>query len=170
MGEYRYDALEEDEYDTLSHTSLGSPRYSTGHVGLDRGLRNEDGQTAPVVASSAGALEVETAIPTTNIRGRAGIPRPSKPSKEVIEWKDLPRKDQLLVLTLARLSEPLTQTSLQVREVFVNKCSTVSFGCRVTDASCRRICSISCDGVSNTDARSTYTRHTYMKNIAKYCG
>jgi MFS family permease len=27
-------------------------------------------------------------------------------------WSSLPRKDQLLVLTLARLSEPLTQTSL----------------------------------------------------------
>ena len=29
-----------------------------------------------------------------------------------ISWRELPRKDQLLFLTLARLSEPLTQTSL----------------------------------------------------------
>jgi len=29
-----------------------------------------------------------------------------------VTWRSLPRKDQLLVLTLARLSEPLTQTSL----------------------------------------------------------
>jgi MFS family permease len=29
-----------------------------------------------------------------------------------VSWSSLPRKDQLLVLTLARLSEPLTQTSL----------------------------------------------------------
>jgi hypothetical protein len=28
-------------------------------------------------------------------------------------WRDLPRKDQLLVITLARLSEPLVQTSIQ---------------------------------------------------------
>lgn len=28
-------------------------------------------------------------------------------------WRSLPRKDQLVILTLARLSEPLTQTSLQ---------------------------------------------------------
>jgi MFS family permease len=33
---------------------------------------------------------------------------PTKP----VTWSSLPRKDQLLVLTLARLSEPLTQTSL----------------------------------------------------------
>ncbi|KAF2124035.1 MFS general substrate transporter [Dothidotthia symphoricarpi CBS 119687] len=29
-----------------------------------------------------------------------------------VSWRSLPRKDQLLVITLARLSEPLTQTSL----------------------------------------------------------
>lgn len=29
-----------------------------------------------------------------------------------VSWRSLPRKDQLFVLTLARLSEPLTQTSL----------------------------------------------------------
>lgn len=33
------------------------------------------------------------------------------PEKDV-SWRDIPRKDQLLVLTLSRLSEPLTQTSL----------------------------------------------------------
>ena len=35
----------------------------------------------------------------------------------VISWRDLPRKDQLVVITLARLSEPLVQTSLQVRQI-----------------------------------------------------
>ncbi|GME27581.1 putative mfs multidrug transporter protein [Neofusicoccum parvum] len=30
-----------------------------------------------------------------------------------VTWRSLPRKDQLVILTLARLSEPLTQTSLQ---------------------------------------------------------
>lgn len=33
--------------------------------------------------------------------------------QNTVTWRSLPRKDQLLVLTLARLSEPLTQTSLQ---------------------------------------------------------
>lgn len=32
--------------------------------------------------------------------------------KKPISWRSLPRKDQLFVITLARLSEPLTQTSL----------------------------------------------------------
>lgn len=33
---------------------------------------------------------------------------------DAVGWRDLPRKRQLIVITLARLSEPLVQTSLQV--------------------------------------------------------
>ncbi len=33
---------------------------------------------------------------------------------DAVGWADLPRKKQLVVITLARLSEPLVQTSLQV--------------------------------------------------------
>lgn len=33
--------------------------------------------------------------------------------KQTVSWKDLPRKKQLVVITLTRLSEPLVQTSLQ---------------------------------------------------------
>ena len=44
-------------------------------------------------------------------------PPPSTPTKQnnpgPVSWRDLPKKSQLAVLTLARLSEPLTQTSLQ---------------------------------------------------------
>lgn len=39
---------------------------------------------------------------------------PSTPSKSApVRWRDLPNKRQLAILTMARLSEPLTQTSLQ---------------------------------------------------------
>lgn len=38
---------------------------------------------------------------------------PSKPKDEPVTWRSLPRKDQLFLLMLARISEPLTQTSLQ---------------------------------------------------------
>ena len=41
----------------------------------------------------------------------------AEPSRQVVRWKDLPRKGQLTVLTLARLSEPLVQTSIQVSPV-----------------------------------------------------
>lgn len=41
-------------------------------------------------------------------------PQSSPTKKESpVSWKDLPNKGQLAILTMARLSEPLTQTSLQ---------------------------------------------------------
>lgn len=36
-------------------------------------------------------------------------------SKKPVAWKDMPQKQQLAIITLSRLSEPLVQTSLQVR-------------------------------------------------------
>ena len=34
--------------------------------------------------------------------------------QEEVTWRSLPHRKQLIILTLARLSEPLVQTSLQV--------------------------------------------------------
>jgi hypothetical protein len=45
----------------------------------------------------------------------AGTDEQKEDSKKPVAWKDLPRKDQLIIITLARLSEPIVQTSLQVR-------------------------------------------------------
>jgi hypothetical protein len=58
-----------------------------------------DGLASGAVAATG---EPDEAVPTKAAR--------SKP----VAWRDLPRRDQLLILTLARLSEPLVQTSLQV--------------------------------------------------------
>lgn len=49
-------------------------------------------------------IEDDEALPTEE-------PLPRK--QEPVAWKDLPHKGQLAILTIARLSEPLTQTSLQ---------------------------------------------------------
>ncbi|KAI9834397.1 MAG: hypothetical protein M1819_003008 [Sarea resinae] len=40
-------------------------------------------------------------------------PETVPPKEEAVTWRSLPRRDQLAILTMARLSEPLTQTSLQ---------------------------------------------------------
>ncbi|TKX26645.1 MFS transporter-like protein 11 [Elsinoe australis] len=56
----------------------------------------------------AQALQQQAALsPTPPLSDKAK----SKPDQ--VSWSSLPRKDQLILLTLARLSEPLTQTSLQ---------------------------------------------------------
>ncbi len=50
----------------------------------------------------------------TSFITRDEIQPTSPPAKEgPVRWRDLPRKGQLAILTLARLSEPITQTSLQ---------------------------------------------------------
>ncbi|KAI0601466.1 major facilitator superfamily transporter [Biscogniauxia sp. FL1348] len=67
----------------------------------------EVGPDAPLAISQDGDLPLR-------INTNASSPRKSTAtSKDVVAWKDLPHKDQLLVITLARLSEPLVQTSLQ---------------------------------------------------------
>ena len=38
-----------------------------------------------------------------------------------VTWASLPHRSQLIILTLARLSEPLVQTSLQVRRSAIDK-------------------------------------------------
>ena len=53
----------------------------------------------------------------TNTEAGTGFPHVddtehAKATDQPVSWSSLPRKDQLLVLMLARLSEPLTQTSL----------------------------------------------------------
>lgn len=52
-------------------------------------------------------VQAGTALPHVDDTENADAAK-SKP----VSWRSLPRKDQLFVLTLARLSEPLTQTSL----------------------------------------------------------
>ncbi|TGJ83391.1 hypothetical protein E0Z10_g5377 [Xylaria hypoxylon] len=107
MVGYRYHTLSRDEHDTLSHDSLDSLGHSTGNASREVEFRDGDG------SSEAGALHAETGTVTTDAPADRGIRRQTKPSGQAIGWKDLPKKDQLLVITLARLSEPLTQTSLQ---------------------------------------------------------
>lgn len=43
------------------------------------------------------------------------IEPPTKKKEETVTWSSLPCKSQLAILTMARLSEPLVQTSLRVR-------------------------------------------------------
>ncbi len=43
-----------------------------------------------------------------------------KEKEAPVTWMSLPHKRQLVILTLARLSEPLVQTSLQVRFIYVS--------------------------------------------------
>ena len=55
------------------------------------------------IARRTAFIDEDEALPTSPPPAKAGP----------VSWKDLPNKKQLAILTMARLSEPLTQTSLQ---------------------------------------------------------
>lgn len=79
----------DDDSETTLNTAPASPRH------------NQDVRAqGPVVAA---ATEVEQ-----------GIPSIAAARSEPVAWRDLPHRQQLVIITLARLSEPLVQTSLQV--------------------------------------------------------
>ncbi|KAK1750797.1 major facilitator superfamily domain-containing protein [Echria macrotheca] len=65
-------------------------------------IREQTSGPAPGTAGMTQRLQTQRS-PTAERRDDA----------RAVSWRDLPRKDQLIVLTLARLSEPLVQTSLQ---------------------------------------------------------
>lgn len=84
-------------------------------VAVDTQLR--DSLDAESVSSYAenGPLSPTTAPPVSQ-----------NESKRPVPWSELPRKDQLFIITMARMSEPLVQTSLQVRltpSLVASRCS-----------------------------------------------
>lgn len=153
MVGHGYDTRNQYDYDTLSHDSLGASGRPTNDAGrqVDR-FHNEGGGVQPVhVASRTDGLYIDTGTRPANAQRDPRPPQPSKRANNVVGWGDLPKKDQLLVITLARLSEPLTQTSLQVGIVLdYNRCNDL-FELSVADGPCRRICFINYDGVSSVN-------------------
>lgn len=93
----------------------------TAHV-IDEGQNSSEyGQASPPLLEPDQAdlplLPTSNALPVDEEERPTGAsleqPHTSPAKPKPISWMALPRKDQLAILTLARLSEPLTQTSLQ---------------------------------------------------------
>ncbi|KAL5333559.1 major facilitator superfamily domain-containing protein [Aspergillus crustosus] len=96
---------------TTSRTSIDSTSP------LNRSYSHEDGYSTSV--------RILDPAPIIEDRGRSGDtsdsdsdsneddPLDEAPSEKPVTWSSLPNKGQLAILTIARLSEPLTQTSVQ---------------------------------------------------------
>jgi hypothetical protein len=63
-----------------------------------------------------------TAGVSTNIQAQGDDEVEAPAPKAHVSWSNLPNKGQLSVLIIARLSEPLVQTSLQVRRGLALRC------------------------------------------------
>ncbi|KAI0007445.1 MFS general substrate transporter [Xylariaceae sp. FL0662B] len=118
MSKHKDEANQDDDYDTLSHVEFDSDKGSV-HDGdnteleLGLGLGDESGHDATFVTSRAGTLQIDTGAAPLLSEHHGRARRLSDSSKKVVAWRDLPKKEQLAVITLARLSEPLVQTSIQ---------------------------------------------------------
>lgn len=96
-GDKDYDADDSDVNQRL--LAAGGP--STSASASDSGSEDGNGKSTPV-----GGREK---------KNKRNSKDEETKKQETVRWRDLPEKGQLTVLTLARLSEPLVQTSLQVR-------------------------------------------------------
>ncbi|KAL7623432.1 hypothetical protein AAE478_007114 [Parahypoxylon ruwenzoriense] len=114
-----HDGIQDEDRDPLNHGDYDSDKDSVDDgdvLEFELGLRDGSGHdAAPLMASSrARTLSIDTGAALSGHQGLQELgPMPSDSSKKVVAWSDLPRKKQLVVITLARLSEPLVQTSIQ---------------------------------------------------------
>lgn len=92
----------------VARTTLFDQKSRTASRNSHNHMRNvvESSDYVPAGSQALPVDEEERTLPSQLSHQLSEKPKP-------VSWKSLPRKDQLFILTLARLSEPLTQTSLQ---------------------------------------------------------
>lgn len=100
----RSDTIESTEYDGFVGQDSHANAYDV-HEGDTSNLAGRDRRARELILNTN--LQAGTALPHVDETEQVEVAK-EKP----ISWRALPRKDQLLILTLSRLSEPLTQTSL----------------------------------------------------------
>ena len=95
------------------------------------GYARDDNVNAWEPSSTSDEASISQRLPTLNVEN---VPppctEPGKANERSVGWRDLPNKKQLAILTFARLSEPLTQTSLRAYMYYQVK----SFDPRISDS------------------------------------
>lgn len=96
-----------------SENDLDDHKHAGGEPDFDdEGFGSGDQENAHLLADDVAALNPQTAT-TINLPDEEPDLPPVKEKKRQVAWSELPKKGQLAILTLARLSEPLTQQGLQ---------------------------------------------------------
>ena len=115
---YERDAEDREDGRLLPHAQDGSDEETERTNALTRQLTADDDGPPP--------------LPLTPIT--SNNKKPEKP----VSWSQLPRKSQLFILTLARLSEPLAQTSLNSYMFYQLKTFKLADGSTPSDATVSR--------------------------------
>lgn len=120
MARHRVGAQHQYVNDTQvpAATSLGIDPENLEDTGEDSKLLEQHEaflEEHDVDASLAQVTDTSPSAARASSPHNGGVPltQERKPLKEAVAWRDLPHKQQLIVIVLTRLSEPLVQTSLQ---------------------------------------------------------
>ncbi|KAF7560489.1 hypothetical protein G7046_g3657 [Stylonectria norvegica] len=95
----RYDKIQADDDSEHSFSPEHAPEFQRRLDGSSRGTGGDD--------------PLNLAIDRDEAHEPLRATKNKVSGNETVAWSDLPRKQQLFVITLARMSEPLVQTSLQ---------------------------------------------------------
>lgn len=99
-----YSQVGDSDRDSEDEESSGFTDQSKGHTVKSQDQSPYDSERRGSFLSEDGdPLELEIPLRTS-----------TEEKEKPVTWKSLPRKSQLAILTLARLSEPLVQSSLRV--------------------------------------------------------
>lgn len=106
-------------FDDDSRGASGQPRFAGDHASNTPSYDHpSDSESENLNSLAEQGRRSRDLLINTTVQAGTGLPHvddteQAEATKEKpVSWRALPRKDQLFVLTLARLSEPLTQTSL----------------------------------------------------------
>lgn len=108
-----------------SQSLLSDPGTAEGGHGSQVADGDAPATGAPFLSSGEpqlGRRPMSTTTTARPVRPLLDTAPKAKQPQEAVGWRDLPRRQQLIVITLARLSEPLVQTSLQVCCPFPPSC------------------------------------------------
>ncbi|KAK9421432.1 putative Major facilitator superfamily domain-containing protein [Seiridium unicorne] len=116
MSGSKYEPISHDADDTLSRGSSDrGSEQSKGSI-VEESHADDGTKTLKLVTSRDGVADVESGAGLSDNQGRRrrmSNASKKKQQQQVAAWRDLPKKKQLVVITMTRLSEPLVQTSLQ---------------------------------------------------------
>lgn len=126
--ESRYGDIELEQFDAKRRKD---EVYDEGS--FDEAENENDHEYQNLLADDTVALN-ETTGASVAQPDEAEPPAPSIDKPKQVSWSQLPKKSQLAILTLARLSEPLTQTSLQAYMFYQLKSFTDADGTAPSDS------------------------------------
>jgi hypothetical protein len=102
----------QDPSDLIGHAELSSTESDTDFESDDTAIFESSSQRTRIL-ESAPLITTHRRLPDQGDDDHDGVLGPVEVEEKPVTWSSLPKKGQLAILTLARLSEPLTQTSLQ---------------------------------------------------------